>query len=50
MSFFIKIIKMSFLNNLLISLYYEFINKASYIRINISINKSCFLNIFIRIK
>jgi len=50
MSLFIIIIKTLLLNNLLISLYYKFIKRVSYIKTNIFINKSCFINIFIKIK
>jgi hypothetical protein len=50
MSFFIIIIKTPFLSSLLISLRYKFIKGVSYIRINIFINKSYFINIFIEIK
>ena len=49
-SFSIIIIKTPFLNSLLISLRHESINKTSYIRINISINRSYFINILIRVK
>jgi len=44
------IIKTPFLNSLLISLRYEFIKGVSYIKTNIFINKSYFINIFIKIK
>jgi len=50
MSLFIIIIKASLLNNLLISLYYEFIKEVFYIKINIFINRSYFINIFIKVK
>jgi len=50
MSFFIIIIKTPFLNRLLISLYYKFINKAFYIKTNIFVNNNSFINIFIEIK
>jgi hypothetical protein len=50
MSLFITAIKTPFLSSLLISLYYKFINKASYIKTNIFINKGCFINIFIKVK
>jgi len=50
MSFFIIIIKTFLLNSLLISLYREFIKEVSYIKINIFINISCFINIFIKVK
>jgi len=44
------IIKTLLLNSLLISLYREFINEVSYIKTNIFINKSYFINIFIKVK
>jgi len=50
MSLFIMIIKTSFLNSLLISLYYKFIKEVSYIKINIFINRSYFISIFIKVK
>ena len=49
-SLFITIIKTLLLNNLLISLYYKFIKGVFYIKINIFINKSYFINIFIKVK
>jgi hypothetical protein len=50
MSFFIIVIKTLFSSSLLISLYYKSINKAFYIKTNISVNKSRFINIFIKVK
>jgi hypothetical protein len=47
---FITIIKMPFLSSLLISLYYKFIKGVSYTKINISIDRSCFISIFIKVK
>jgi hypothetical protein len=50
MSLFIIIIKMSFLNSLLISLYYKSINRAFYIKTNIFINRDYFIGISIKVK
>jgi hypothetical protein len=50
MSLFIIIIKTPFLSSLLIFLYYKFIKGVSYTRINISINRSYFIGIFIEVK
>jgi len=50
MSLFITTIKTPFLNSLLISLRYESIKGVSYIRINIFINRSCFISVFIKVK
>jgi len=50
MSLFIIIIKTLLSNSLLIFLRREFIKRVSYIKINIFINKYCFINIFIKIK
>jgi len=50
MSFFIIVIKTPFLSNLLISLYYESINKTFYIKTNIFINSNSFISIFIKVK
>ena len=41
MSLFITIIKTLLLSNLLISLYYKFMKRVSYIRINIFIERLC---------
>jgi len=50
MSFFIITIKTLLLNSLLIFLRREFIKRVFYIKINISINKSYFISIFIKVK
>ena len=50
MSLFIIIIKTLLLNNLLISLYYKFIKRVSYIKTDIFINRSYFINVFIKVK
>jgi hypothetical protein len=50
MLLFIITIKTPFLSSLLISLYYKFVKGVSYIKTNIFINRSCFINIFIKIK
>jgi hypothetical protein len=50
MSLFIIIIKTPFLNSLLISLCRKFIKRVSYIKINIIVNESYFINIFIKVK
>jgi hypothetical protein len=47
---FIITIKTPFLSNLLISLYYEFVKGVSYTKTNIFINRSCFINIFTKVK
>jgi hypothetical protein len=49
MSLFIIIAKMPFLSSLLIFLYCEFINRASYTRINIFISKGYLMGIFIKV-
>jgi len=49
MSLFIIIIKTFLSNSLLISLYYKFIKEIYYIKINIFINRSYFINIFIKV-
>jgi hypothetical protein len=50
MSLFIITIKTPFLSSLLISLCYKSINKASYIRTNISVDDNSFIDIFIEVK
>jgi hypothetical protein len=50
MSLFIIIIKTLFLSSLLIFLYYKSIKGVFYTKTNISINRSCFIGIFIEIK
>jgi hypothetical protein len=50
MSYSIIVIKTPFLSSLLISLYYKFIKRVSYIRTNIFINRDCFLSIFTKVK
>jgi hypothetical protein len=47
---FVTIIKTPFLSSLLISLRYKSIKRVSYIRTNISIDKSCFISVFIKVK
>jgi hypothetical protein len=47
---FITTIKTSLLSSLLISLYYKSIKGVSYIKTNISIDRSCFISIFIKVK
>jgi hypothetical protein len=49
MSLFIIVVKTPFLNSLLISLYYKFVNKAFYIRTNIFISKGCLISVFIKV-
>jgi hypothetical protein len=49
-SLFIIAVKTPFLSSLLISLYYKFINRASYIRTNISIDRSCFISVFAKVR
>jgi hypothetical protein len=50
MSLSIIIVKTPFLSSLLIFLYCEFIKEVSYIKTNISADKSCFISIFIEVK
>jgi hypothetical protein len=50
MSLFVIIIKTPFSSNLLISLYYEFIKRVSYIKTDISVDRSCFISVFIKVK
>jgi hypothetical protein len=50
MLLFIITAKTPFLSSLLISLYYKSIKGVSYIRTNISIDRSCFIGVFIKVK
>jgi len=49
-SLFIIIVKTPFLSSLLISLCRESIKGVSYIKTNISIDRSCFISVFIKVK
>ena len=48
-SLFIITIKMPFLNNLLISLYYKSVKGVFYTRTNISTGRGCLVDIFIKV-
>ena len=50
MSLFIMTVKTLFSSSLLISLRREFIKGVSYIKTDISVNGSCFINVFTEVK
>jgi hypothetical protein len=50
MSLFVITVKTPFLSSLLISLYCESIKGVFYIRTNISIDRSCFIGVFIEVR
>jgi hypothetical protein len=50
MLLFITTIKTPFLSSLLISLYYKSVKGVSYTKTNISIDRSCFIGVFIKVR
>jgi hypothetical protein len=50
MLLFIITVKTPFLSSLLISLCYKFVKGVSYTKINIFIDRSCFISVFIEVR